>query len=72
MGCILIQSDDSAKSTTVTVKLCSIGICDFDLTSTSPRLQPLCFIYRANKNNEKDYLSFVSEVSCGRWAAAIR
>ena len=46
------------------------GVCDFDLTLKSPRLRPVCFNSRSNRDYEEHYHSFVGETVCGRWAIA--
>ena len=70
MGYILLQPDDSIQSKAASLKLATTGECDFDLTLKGPRLRPVCFNSRANRDYEKNYHSFVGETACGRWAIA--
>ena len=70
MGYILMQPDDSATSKDATIKLLETGVCDFDLTLKSPRLRPICFKIRSNRDYEEHYHSFVGEIACGCWAIA--
>ena len=65
-----MQFDDSAASKDATIKLLETGVYDFDLTLESPRLRPVCFNSRSNRDYEEHYHSFVGETACGRWVIA--
>ena len=43
---------------------------DDDLTFKGPRLRPVCFSSRSNKEYEEHCHSFVGEKACGRWTIA--
>ena len=70
MGYILMQPDDSDNSKATTINFLETGVCDFDLTLKSPRLRPICFNFRSNKDYEVHYHSFVGKIACERWVIA--
>ena len=70
MGYILLQSDDYKVSRAALHKLRTTGECDFDITSTGPRLRPIVFNSRTYTDTEHHYHGFVGEIACGRWSIA--
>ena len=70
MAWIIMQPDSSDASITATDILLNKGICNFDLSLTGARLQPIAYGSRACTSTESHFHSFVGEVSSGRWGFA--
>ena len=63
-----MKADESPQSLAALTLLEATGECTFDLSLDGPRLRPVFFGSRSNRNFEVQYHSFVGEVACGRWA----
>ena len=71
MGYILMQPDDYSASLATIKHLSFTDECSFVLSLEEPRLRPVLFESGSNMTYERNYLSFVSEVACGRWDIAV-
>ncbi len=70
MAFILMQPASDEKSLAALKVLEETGVCEFDLSMTGARLQPLAFGSRACTPMESHFHSFVGEVASGCWAIA--
>ena len=66
-----MQPDNSTASKVVVAKFLSTGECDFGLSQSGARLQPILFNTRSCTETERHYHGFVGEIACGRWARAM-
>ena len=67
MFSILMRPDDSLTSLIDLKHLVTTGECLFDLSLDGPRLRLFLFEIRSNMLHEKNYYSFVDEVTFRRW-----
>ena len=70
IGYILMQPGDSPDLLAAIKHLAAIGEFLFDVSLDGSRIRPILFWYRVNISYERDYHSFVGEVTCGRWSIA--
>ena len=70
MSFILTQPGNDKASVKATRKLLDVGICEFDLHPTAPRLRAISSGMRKCTEGESHYHSFVGEIAALRWAIA--
>ena len=64
MGYVLMQPDDYAAFLAAIKYLSLTSECLFDRSLDEPRLRPILFRSRSNITYERNYHSFLGEVTC--------